>query len=90
MAKISSRPPELKTAIADLQLFSKQISTGGLDEAASLRLAQATAVVLAAAAGSFGECRKAVPFETIRPVILPGGGMRWCCNHDPEHCEPAP
>lgn len=37
-------------------------------------------------ADSLGECQMDVPFSPIRPVRRPDGTLRWCCNHDTEHC----
>lgn len=39
-----------------------------------------------AATASLGECRRAKPYSTLRPVIDHDGRFKWCCNHDPEHC----
>lgn len=89
MIKKDLRSPELKDAVADLQRLAAKFRVGvALELDDSLRLAEASAIILAAAAGSFGECRKDVPYQPIRPVIPPEGGLRWCCTHDPEHCEP--
>jgi hypothetical protein len=48
--------------------------------AAGLRLSLATM------AESLGECRQAVPFSPLHPVLDTNGEFRWCCNHNPEHC----
>jgi hypothetical protein len=48
--------------------------------AAALRLS------LAAITDSLGECRQAVPFSPLHPVLDTHGHFRWCCNHDPQHC----
>jgi hypothetical protein len=39
---------------------------------------------------SLGECRAAVPYATIKPVIgSDGKTLQWCCNHTPQqHCSP--
>ena len=36
-----------------------------------------------------GECRQAVPYSPMQPVLDAGGVLRWCCNHTPEHCSVA-
>ena len=41
---------------------------------------------VAAVAASLGECRQAVPFSPLHPVIDAKGIFHWCCNHSPEHC----
>jgi hypothetical protein len=48
-------------------------------------LYQGLSAALSAAAASLGECRLAEPFSPLHPV-LDDAGLRWCCNHDPEHC----
>ena len=42
--------------------------------------------LMALAAGSLGECRRARPFSGLRPALDAKGTLKWCCNHDPEHC----
>lgn len=41
---------------------------------------------LLAAVTSLGECRRQRPFSPLRPIIDVDGSLKWCCNHDPEHC----
>jgi hypothetical protein len=48
--------------------------------------AGAVTSLMALAAGSLGECRKARPYSGLRPVLDAKGTLKWCCNHDPEHC----
>ncbi len=55
-------------------------ASGGATLAAGLRAA------LTVLTTSVGECRRAVPYSTLRPVLDDDGSLRWCCNHDPEHC----
>ena len=38
------------------------------------------------ALSSSGECRREVPYASMRPVIRADGTRVWCCNHDTEHC----
>lgn len=35
---------------------------------------------------SLGECRVKTPYSKLRPIINSDGELKWCCNHDPEHC----
>jgi len=51
-------------------------------------LADALRATLLALGESLGECRMAVPFSPLHPVIDAQGNFKWCCNHDPEHCHP--
>ena len=55
-------------------------ASGGATLAAGLRAA------LTLLTTSVGECRRAVPYSALRPVLDEDGILRWCCNHDPEHC----
>lgn len=41
---------------------------------------------LLVALSSIGECRRAVPYAGMRPVIKEDGTRVWCCGHTPEHC----
>lgn len=44
------------------------------------------AASLLAITGGLGECRKQKPYSELRPIIDRDGALKWCCNHDPEHC----
>jgi hypothetical protein len=35
---------------------------------------------------SMGECRRDVPYASMRPVLRNDGTFQWCCNHEAEHC----
>ena len=79
---------DLRVAISDLSKLADGIETNDPLTPDQVRtLARGLTAALAAAASSLGECQKMVPYSPIRPVIPPGGGLFWCCNHDPEHCE---
>jgi hypothetical protein len=52
-------------------------------------IAEALRLTLAAMADSMGECRQALPFSPLHPVLDTNGHFRWCCNHDPQHCSTA-
>lgn len=41
---------------------------------------------LAASASSIGECRKAIPYAKLKPILGTDGKLQWCCDHDPSHC----
>lgn len=43
---------------------------------------------VAMSAFMLGECRMATPYAPMRPVRGSDGKRRWCCTHDPEHCDP--
>jgi hypothetical protein len=61
--------------------------TSGLDPDDGRLLAMAAgALRFAAAAAGTGECRRSVPYATLRPVLGDNGEFRWCCTHSPEHC----
>ena len=49
-------------------------------------LAGALRLSLVALSYSMGECRQAVPYSPLHPVLDAHGSFRWCCNHDPQHC----
>jgi hypothetical protein len=49
-------------------------------------IATALRLSLAAMEESLGECRQAVPYSPLHPVLRTDGHFCWCCNHDPEHC----
>jgi hypothetical protein len=51
-----------------------------------LHAASSLHYLLTSATGSLGECRRQVPYAKVRPVIEPDGTLRWCCEHNPEHC----
>jgi hypothetical protein len=55
-------------------------ASGGATLAAGLKAA------LSLLSGSVGECRRAVPYSPLRPVLEADGRLRWCCSHEPEHC----
>jgi hypothetical protein len=48
-------------------------------------LAEGLRAILTLFAASSGECRRAVPYSPLRPVLDVDGTLRWCCSHDPEH-----
>lgn len=52
-------------------------------------IAEALRLSLAAMADSMGECRQALPYSPLHPVLDTNGHFRWCCNHDPQHCSTA-
>ena len=49
-------------------------------------VASALRLSLAVMAESMGECRQAVPYSPLHPVLDAHGAFRWCCNHNPQHC----
>lgn len=63
--------------------------SGEIDEeltAGELQALVATAAgLMLAAASGIGECRKALPYSTLQPV-LDAHGLRWCCTHPSQHC----
>ena len=68
--------------LAATRTFDLFRSSGGATLAAGLRAA------LAAIQTSAGECRRAIPYAPLRPVLEADGTLRWCCSHDPEHSHP--
>lgn len=66
--------------VAALRTFDLFRTSGGATLAAGLRAA------LGLLSTSVGECRRAVPYSTLRPVLDADGTLRWCCSHEPEHC----
>ena len=49
-------------------------------------LAKGLGTTLALLEAALGECRQAVPYSPLRPVRNEDGVLKWCCNHNPEHC----
>ena len=66
--------------LAATRTFDLFRMSGGAALAAGLRAA------LNVLTASTGECRRSVPYSPLRPVLDADGILRWCCNHDPEHC----
>ena len=66
--------------LAATRTFDLFRTSGGATLASGLRAA------LNVLAASMGECRRAVPYSPLRPVLDTDGTLRWCCSHDPEHC----
>jgi hypothetical protein len=66
--------------LAATQTYDLFRTSGGATLAKGLRAA------LTLARASAGECRRSVPYSPLRPVLDAERGLRWCCNHDPEHC----
>jgi hypothetical protein len=65
--------------LARTHTFDLFRTSGGATLAAGLR------TILTLIAASSGECRRAVPYSPLRPVLDVDGTLRWCCSHDPEH-----
>jgi hypothetical protein len=61
-------------------------TTQGLTDVRTESLVLALRSALATLSGSLGECRQAVPYSAMHPVLGADGQFKWCCNHDPEHC----
>lgn len=83
---------DVRATISESISSLEQIAAGTHPEGDELRvvathLAGALVVTLAALSASLGECRNAVPYSPMHPV-LDSNGFRWCCNHDPQHCGP--
>lgn len=66
--------------LAATQTYDLFRTSGGATLAKGLRAA------LTLARASAGECRRERPYSPLRPVLDAERGLRWCCNHDPEHC----
>ncbi len=45
------------------------------------------AIALVAAGEGLGECQQDTPYAPLHPVVGPSGELRWCCEHDPQHCK---
>jgi hypothetical protein len=77
---------DIRSAISSLDNVAvvAQKSTVSIEEVETL--SKMLKVVLKAMATSIGECRMAVPFSSLHPVITAEGKFQWCCNHDPQHC----
>lgn len=77
----------IRSGIAELRRFDETARMFRLEtDAATSALARALRVTLFAMSSSLGECRLAVPYSPLHPVIDADGNFCWCCNHDPEHC----
>ncbi|MEA2276415.1 MAG: hypothetical protein QOC78_1375 [Solirubrobacteraceae bacterium] len=74
--------------VAAIRMLEEHPRTALTDEGTNAA-AQALRVGLEAIESSMGECRQAVPYSPLRPVIDSQGVLRWCCNHVPEHCSAA-
>ncbi len=78
----------------DLQLSVDSVVSGlgeltqteSLTEEQSARLVSALRTTLAVLGGSLGECRQAIPYSPMHPVLGADGVVKWCCNHPVEHC----
>ena len=66
-------------ALAATRTFDLFRTSGGATLAAGLRAA------LTVLTTTMGECRRAVPYAPLRPVLDVDGTLRWYCAHDPEH-----
>ena len=78
----------LDTALAELD-EPERIRSRGLLRARTVEtpdaLTSALRTTLLALSAAMGECREAVPYSPLHPV-LEEGTVRWCCNHNPQHC----
>jgi hypothetical protein len=72
----------LESALSDLEATS----AGELSDDAARLVTNSLGAALQALTESIGECRQDVPYSTLRPIIGDDGQMRWCCNHESEHC----
>jgi len=75
---------DIHRTIADLAAVDDE--NRSFDPADFRVLARGLKLTLLALSGSIGECQSDVPYSPMRPVRQPDGTLRWCCNHDPEHC----
>lgn len=76
---------ELQRALADtLDELERTMRTRA--DALSVELVRSARLILAAAAASMGECRQALPYATLRPVLRADGTFGWCCSHPTQHC----
>jgi hypothetical protein len=66
--------------LAATQTYDLFRTSGGATLAKGLRAA------LTLARASAGECRRSLPYSSLRPVLDVDNQVRWCCSHDPEHC----
>jgi hypothetical protein len=73
----------LKEANQHLDQLNAQIE---ISPAATGAIVDRLRATLDALGDSLGECRQAVPYSSMHPVRGADGQMRWCCNHNPEHC----
>jgi hypothetical protein len=79
---------EMDEAISHLQALGADESV----ESRVLAITSSLVVVLRATkaslamVASMGECRREVPYSTLRPVLDSNNELKWCCNHNPEHC----
>lgn len=81
---VEDRPGDrIERAVSDLESVSTRATTAEERAAAFASSLQAALRVMAE---SLGECRRAIPYSTMRPVRGEDNELRWCCNHDPEHC----
>jgi hypothetical protein len=81
----TNEPKDLiERALTDLEQLD--VTGSAPDAAAASAIVDSVRSALRALNDSLGECREAVPYSTMRPVRGADGQLRWCCNHDPEHC----
>jgi hypothetical protein len=79
---------EIRASIADAQSKLQTMSAEGIirgDEDPNQALAAGLYTALSAVSSSLGECRRAVPYSPLHPVIDEHGTFYWACNHSPEH-----
>jgi hypothetical protein len=77
----------LKALIAELRAFAgSPKGLEGEDATLTKALAAGLASALTTLSTSLGECRQDTPYSAMRPVRTETGELKWCCNHDPEHC----
>ena len=74
----------LREAAASLEEGQATGSYSGGEEKTARRRGHARR--RSALASSLGECRRARPYSTLRPVIDLEGSFIWSCNHEEEHC----
>ncbi len=86
MQLTDNRRDAIKTLLNSLANLNQETN---LDQNWAERVFKSTSDLysqLLLAATSFGECRKAVPYAPLKPVIDAYGNFKWCCDHTPEHC----
>lgn len=82
---------ETKAAINRIidELYERKQNDVGIEQADDIALKAAELHALASqtrlvASSGLGECRRATPFSSLRPV-LQDDGLYWYCSHDPVH-----
>ncbi len=68
------------------KIESLEIVEGSTVTEQQVKLVEGLRTTLKVLAESIGECRQDVPYSTMRPVRGADGQMKWCCNHETEHC----